>query len=284
MNNYLEENYDLNDPFLVSIIDELPLWSAPFGLKLLNTVILKPNMNILDIGCGTGFPLIELANRLGQKCRVYGIDPWERAIERIQLKIKTQNLTNVTVVNGKAEDMPFEGEFFHLIVSNNGINNVENSETVLAECFRVSRSGAQMVITVNLSDTMIEFYTVFEETLKEQGKLKEVEKMKAHIYKKRTPLDTTISMINKAGFRVIQIYEDSFYMRYLDGTAMFNHFFIKLAFLDSWKKILSPADREPIFEILEQKLNKISKRSGVLNLTIPYVCIDCQKSPSRTKC
>ncbi len=131
-------------------------------------------------------------------------------------------------------------------------------------------------MTVNLPGTMIEFYTVFKETLKEQGKLKEIEKMKAHISKKGTPPDNTISMVNKAGFRVIQIDENSFNMRYLDGNAMFNHFFIKLAFLDSWKKILSPEDREPIFEILERKLDKISKRSDVLNLTIPYVCIDCQ--------
>ncbi len=63
--DYLNEIYDLNDPALVSIIDELPLWSAPFGLKLLDKVMFHPNMNVLDLGCGLGFPLLELANRLG---------------------------------------------------------------------------------------------------------------------------------------------------------------------------------------------------------------------------
>ena len=36
MDNYLKTNYDLNDVELVSVIDELPLWSAPFGLRLLD--------------------------------------------------------------------------------------------------------------------------------------------------------------------------------------------------------------------------------------------------------
>lgn len=277
MANYLDDNFDLKDPSLVSILDELPLWSAPFGLKLLDCVMFKPKMSVLDIGSGTGFPLIELANRLGASCHVYGIDPWQQAIDRIRLKITIQKLTNVTIIRGKAEQLPFENNFFHLIVSTNGINNVENPKAVLSECYRVSRHKAQMVITVNLPGTMMEFYQVFEKILKEQGKLNELNKLSAHIYEKRKPLDTTLNMIRNAGFEVFKVYEDSFTMRYLDGIAMFNHFFIKLAFLESWKKILSPEDRKPIFKILEQKLNRISETNGDLNLTIPYVCIDCYK-------
>jgi arsenite methyltransferase len=34
--------------------DELPLWSAPFGLAILDTIRLKQGMNILDIDSGSG--------------------------------------------------------------------------------------------------------------------------------------------------------------------------------------------------------------------------------------
>lgn len=43
--------------------DELPFWSAPFGISLLETVRLRPGMNVLDIGSGSGFPMLELADR-----------------------------------------------------------------------------------------------------------------------------------------------------------------------------------------------------------------------------
>ena len=33
--------------------DELPLWSAPFGLLLLDRVPLRADITILDVGCGT---------------------------------------------------------------------------------------------------------------------------------------------------------------------------------------------------------------------------------------
>ena len=76
MNNYLNHTFSAEDFDLVSIIDELPLWSAPFGLDLLDSVKLKPKIRALDIGCGLGFSMIELAQRLGDSSKVFGIDPW----------------------------------------------------------------------------------------------------------------------------------------------------------------------------------------------------------------
>jgi len=35
--------------------------------------------------------------------------------------------------------MPLEDDFFSLIVSNNGLNNVEDLEATLAECYRVMK-------------------------------------------------------------------------------------------------------------------------------------------------
>ena len=94
---YLNCKYDFGDSDLVSIYDDLPLWSASFGLKLLERVRIGTNLNVLDIGCGTGFPLLELAERLGETCQVFGIDPWEEAVRRIELKIKKRDIKNVNV-------------------------------------------------------------------------------------------------------------------------------------------------------------------------------------------
>ncbi|MCW8961437.1 MAG: hypothetical protein OQK29_07725 [Ignavibacteriaceae bacterium] len=80
MDNYLKTNCNLNDSEVVSVIDELPLWSAPFGLRLLDKINYRKNITALDIGSGLGFPLLEVAMRLGDSCKVYGIDPWEAAV------------------------------------------------------------------------------------------------------------------------------------------------------------------------------------------------------------
>ncbi len=276
MKNYLHHTFDSNDPELISIIDELPLWSAPFGLKLLDYTVLKPNINVLDVGCGLGFPLIELSQRFGDTCKFYGVDPWQSALKRAQAKIYKYKITNTVVTKSIAEKLPFKNNSFDLIVSNNGINNVQDIRQTLSECFRVSNSGAQFLTTMNLENSMIEFYNVFEETLIENNLNEEVGKMKAHIYSKRKPIDEMKSLIENSGFKIKNITEDNFSLRFLNALTMFNHPLIKYWFLGSWKDILKPENLEKIFKLVEVKLDKIAKQNGEIKLTIPYVSIDCK--------
>lgn len=277
MREYLNHKFNADDPDLVSVIDELPLWSAPFGLSLLDTIILKPNIKVLDVGCGLGFPLIEIANRLDSSSLVYGIDPWESALDRVRLKINTYNLSNVKVLKGVAENLPFDDEYFDLIVSNNGINNVEDVQKTLIECYRVSKASAQFAFTVNLEDTMIEFYNVLETVLKEKGMNDEVGKMKEQIYSKRKPLQETTQLLENSGFKLTNIDYKEFYLRFTDGETMFNHSLVKYWFLDGWKKVVKAEDLENVFGEVEDRLNKFAAKKGEIVLTVPYVTIDCRK-------
>jgi ubiquinone/menaquinone biosynthesis C-methylase UbiE len=277
MDKYLSQGFDLNDDRYLAVYDELPLWSAPFGMMLLDRVQLRPNITALDIGSGAGFPLLELAQRLGDSCRVYGIDPWEPGLNEINLKIKILELKNISAIKGVAEHLPFENSSFDLIISNNGINNVRDQEKALTECFRVSRPAAQMVITLNLPETMKEFYEVFESTLRGLGKDLEIKRMHEHIFHKRKPLSWTKALLQKAGFRIVETKVDSFKLRYLDGRTMFKHFLIQSSFLDPWKKVIAPEDISRVFGLLEEDLNRIAWEKEELSLTIPMVCIACRK-------
>ncbi|MBV9110299.1 MAG: methyltransferase domain-containing protein, partial [Gemmatimonadetes bacterium] len=86
--DWAEEAIDFDDARVVAAYDELPLWSAPFGMLLLDRVPMRRGMTALDVGCGTGFPLLELAQRLGPSCTVHGIDPWRPALARAREKLQ----------------------------------------------------------------------------------------------------------------------------------------------------------------------------------------------------
>src|SRR6266498_3926768 len=93
---------DFSSPQVVAVYDEVALWSAMFGLLLLEEVPMANVTNALDVGCGTGFPLIELAERLGPRVNVHGIDPWSGGLKRAAEKIAGRGTPNVTLHEGSA--------------------------------------------------------------------------------------------------------------------------------------------------------------------------------------
>ena len=277
MDNYLKTTYDLNDKDTVSVIDELPIWSAPFGLKLLDKIKYRKNITALDIGSGLGFPLLEVAMRLGNTCKLYGIDPWEAAVARVKTKIEIYGISNVEIIIGVAEKIPLPDNSVDLIFSNNGLNNVNDIKSVLSECCRISKISAQLVFTYNTDKTMREFYSVFEELLHDKNMRGEISLMKEHIYKKRKPSEEFIQHLNENGYIINETSHDEFAYRFVDGTAMFNHFLIKLAFIDSWKELIPEEKQNDFFAKLVERLNQLSQCNGYLSLSIPFATIDCEK-------
>lgn len=263
---------------LIPVFDELPFWAAPFGLSLLDRVHYKKNIKALDIGFGTGFPLTELAMRLGNSSQVTGIDPWTDAAERARKKIEFYGIENVTIIDGVAEQLPLPDSSIDLIVSNNGLNNVNNLSDALAECARVAKPGAQLVFTMNTNKTMIEFYSVLEVCLKSLMLNDVVDAMHRHIHSKRKPEDEITAELNLAGFSVREIHSSKFYYRFADASCMFRHYFIRLAFMDAWVSFLPQEKLERIFEEVESTLNKVSAAKGGFKLSVPFYTVDAVRN------
>jgi len=275
MKKYLSNDFDFKG--YADVADECSIWSAPFGLKLLDFIDYKQNITAIDIGFGTGFPLTEIALRLGESSTVYGIDPWTDAIVRANKKIEYYRINNIKIVEGVAESIPLGDNSVDLIVSNNGINNTTDINKVIAECSRIIKSGGQFIQTFNLDKSMFEFYGELEKVLYDLNMNTEIGLMRQHIYDKRRPLDEMISMIQNNGFIIRDLEHDQFNYKFSNGTAMLNHYFIRLAFMDSWIKILPENRQEQIFDTIEMRLNEKAKMLGGIKLTIPFVLINATK-------
>jgi len=257
--------------------DDLPLWSAPFGLVLLDAIRLTNGMRVLDIGSGSGFPMLEIADRLGLPGYVTGIDPVEEYCSLISAKINYREIPNASILSGMAEQLPFDDESFDLVTSNNGLNNVQDQQAAFRECFRVTKPGGQLVTTMNLPHTMIEFYELFEQVLKEKGMIHEIDRMRQHIASKRKPVEFLKDLILHSGFSIKIINLDGFIYRFTTADALFRHFTIKSYFLPSWKEILPAGQEEEIFDKISAKVNELCRQNGEFTLSVPFACFDCQK-------
>lgn len=262
---------------LAAVCDEVALWSAPFGLKLLDVVVLRPALVALDVGCGTGFPAVELAQRLGPAAHVHAVDPWAAALDRGRARAAAYGLRNVTFHEARAERLPLPDASVDLVVSNNGLNNVADLAAALAECARVARPGAQLVYAYNLPGSLREFYAEYDAVLAERGLAAARRALAAHIAAKRKPPDETAALLEGAGFRVERLLEDSFRLRFADATAFFGHFLVRVAFLRPWLEVLDPALRQPVFAAIERRLAVRAQEAGELCMTIPLACFDARR-------
>jgi arsenite methyltransferase len=276
MPNFLHVTYDQNDPAIATVVDQVSLWAARFGLFLLSHLELRPNLNILDVACGTGFPLFELAQMHGASCQVTGVDIWKQAIERARLKANTYQCPTVQMLEADATQLPFADGSFDLIVSNLGVNNFTDPAAVLAECFRVAKARARLVLTTNPTGHMSEFYEVFRQTLRELQKPAYLERLQADEAHRGTK-ESLSDMLQAAGFRVVKLREDRFHLRYLDGSALFNHSLTQLGFLDGWRRVVDQEDEERVFALLENRLNQLASAAGELRLTVPMLYLEGEK-------
>lgn len=271
--NFLTFDPDFASPKILSAYDELPLWSAMFGLLLLEEVPLAKMTNVLDVGCGTGFPLIELAERLGARAHVHGIDPWTGGLKRAAQKIASRGTPNVTLHEGSAAAMPFADAGFDLIVSNLGVNNFEDRAAAIRECRRVARNGATLALTTNLKGHMHELYEVFAGVLRDDHDA--LDRLRAHVEHRATVANVR-ELLEDGGFTVTRVVEREGMMRFANGTALLNHYFIKLGFLDGWKKAV-PGNERDVFARLRGALDDLASRNGELRLTVPMAYVEAQR-------
>ena len=267
---------DTCKPGHTSPFEELPFWSAPSGLDILNTVTLKPKLKVLDTGSGSSCQLIELALRLGNSSTVFGMGRTDEEVRSINRISDMLHLDNVKVFRSDTDKLPFADQYFDLIVSNAGIRNNYNLELVLWEVKRVARYPSQLVISIQLKDAMVEFYRVMEEVLFSCKMLSEIRHMKEHIWSGKKSLKEVAYILREAGFHILEIRLNKFNMNFLDGTTFFCHPLIRNEFLVDWKKIFKEKDRETIFRLIERKLNTVSKEAGEFSVTVPYAILNCQ--------
>jgi ubiquinone/menaquinone biosynthesis C-methylase UbiE len=260
----------LHPAFVPDAYDELSFWSSRFGALLFDNLELRRGIVGLDVACGAGFPLFELAHVHGPSSRFVGVDIWKEGLARAAKKIPVYGLTNVEVREADGAALPFDDASFDLITSNLGVNNFADPPAVLRECFRVARPGARIAITTNLTGHMAGFYDFYRSTLRQLGRedlLPALDAQEAH----RGTRAEIERMLTDAGFTLTNVVESAFDLRFADGTAMLRHSLVQF-FLGGWRSV---TEEEQVWTALEQNLNDASP----LSFGVPMLYAEAVKLP-----
>ncbi|KAJ3576681.1 hypothetical protein NPX13_g3621 [Xylaria arbuscula] len=117
---------------------------------LLQKLDITPDMRVLDVGCGPGDITVRIAELVGQKGEVVGIDPSK---ERIAIAIAERARPSMSFHEGKAEDLSqFPSESFDAVFVNSTLHWVQDQPTAVKEFGRVLRSGGRLGVSGGSGD------------------------------------------------------------------------------------------------------------------------------------
>ncbi|MHB8512340.1 MAG: class I SAM-dependent methyltransferase [Actinomycetota bacterium] len=101
--------------------------------------------DVLEIGCGTGFFIINLW-QAGLVERAYATDISSGMVEACRRNAERVGLKDLIGKAADAEGLPFDDESFDLVVGHAVLHHLPDVEGALKECFRVLRPGGRLVI------------------------------------------------------------------------------------------------------------------------------------------
>jgi len=122
---------------------------------LIKQLPIQNNHTLLDVGAGTGFFTIPMAESTTNK--VYAMDPDQRMLKVIEDKAKEKELTNIELIQDYIENLSIESNSVDFAMASLILHEVSSLTKVLSIIFEVLRTGGHLLcIEYERDDLIIE--------------------------------------------------------------------------------------------------------------------------------
>jgi len=145
----VSESYERNasKSSLNNVYQRLENLNIPIS-KLLDAIDLEADGNIiLDLGTGWGVVAIAAAKRYGDKLLLVALDFSPACLRLAKRTMNDLGLTNINLILGDAELLPFKHNIFDVVVSQATINLVPDKLKMFCELARVLKESAVLAFS-----------------------------------------------------------------------------------------------------------------------------------------
>jgi len=119
---------------------------APLGVLTMERGEITRGEHVLDVGCGTGQTVLQLAERVGPEGTVVGIDVSSVMLARAAERAARAKLENVSLLNADAQIHPLEASQFDAIYSRFGVMFFADPPAAFARLRAALRPGGRLCI------------------------------------------------------------------------------------------------------------------------------------------
>jgi len=123
--------------------EERRKWQNPEAI--LSHIGLRLGQTFVDVGCGEGYFAIPAARLVGEMGKVYGIDTNAEAIRRLKGKAGEENLTNLDLAIGEAEEWVACEAFADIVFFGTVLHDFADPSKVLANARKMIKPSGLLI-------------------------------------------------------------------------------------------------------------------------------------------
>jgi enediyne biosynthesis protein CalE5 len=171
--------------------------------RLVGDARLRQGQRVLDLGSGTGYPALLVAQVVGPQGAVIGMDLAEQMLAAAERKAGRLGLTNVTFRTGDVTSLPFDAVSFDAVTSRFCLMFLPEIPKAAAEIRRVLKPGAWMAAAVWSAPDKNPYLKIPMDTIKQFIELPPPDPSAPGIFRLAKPGDLA-GMLQQAGFDEVQ--------------------------------------------------------------------------------
>jgi len=138
--------------FVVRLIDNPLRRRIQPPEKIVEWMVVKPGMFLLEVGPGTGTFTFAAAKGVGEAGRVYAIDIQESIVTSLNKKIKQRGYSNIIVKQTSAYELPYPDGNFDRVYMVAVLGEIPDRQRALKEFSRVLKEDGCLAIGEFLPD------------------------------------------------------------------------------------------------------------------------------------
>ncbi len=142
--NQIKTWNEKSGPTWVKYREQLDAQIRELGLAALDRLSPKPGERILDIGCGCGDTVLQLAAAVGDTGHVTGIDISRPMLEVAQHRAEQQGFTNITFKELDAQEAPLPNAGYDALYSRFGVMFFDDPEKAFRNLHASLRPGGRL--------------------------------------------------------------------------------------------------------------------------------------------
>jgi SAM-dependent methyltransferase len=135
-------NFDLGDRARAELADHIDRQMSPLGLAAMAVLAPERGHTVLDVGCGAGETILQLADRVGPTGRVIGVDLAPRVLA--VARQRTAHLPQVTFLQEDAADLALPRQSVDRVFSRFGMMFFANPVAAFSNMRRMLKPGGRV--------------------------------------------------------------------------------------------------------------------------------------------